>query len=927
MRKLPFFKSECLTRFMVSLLLCFGVLLSLLFTFGAQRSAALALLVAGLLTLLFTALSALRRGRLILVGGMLAAALLQLVLPDYGFFGAAFEAAKAVVLYFNDVPSAAALFSDELALTLAVVLSVVCYAFSSRSVGFLPATILVVMTLFGMWSLEKGQYLWYAAPALIALLLMISQTSHEKINLLEVLPLAAIVVALAMLLVPAGKVVIEPLYESAMSLRQSIIDRFFFTEERNVFTLAAYGYYPLGNRLGGEAEPSEAPVMLVKTDGRTLLRAVSKDEYTGLIWRDTSSAGRIRYSDPFMRSLRESVFLEKLPSQAVRAASTLLDEHAISVQMQNTATSTLFTPVFPRSLDTSGMVAYFNRAGELFTTRDLVRDDKYTVFAPILEGGDSALGSLMAAVGLTQDENYADILKTYTQLPAHLTNTSDAARMSKDVDDIVASSSTPYEKACAIMRHLQRYYRYTLSPDEPPDSQDFVTYFLYVGKEGYCTYFASAMTVMCRMAGLPARYVEGFVAEPSSDGLAYVTGENAHAWTEVYFEGFGWVPFDPTPSSHGQSDDTPPDPPEPTPTPTPELPENSDSDPTPSPEPPPDQPNDEPEPSDQPSQEPDEQQDPQPPDDENSFPWWWLLLAALVLAALIYRVYSRMPNQMAKRETDAEKKIFLYGSAAFTVMKLLKRTPRAGETPLFFARRMDRNKAFPTPILPLWRMMALSHYGRFLPDERQAAEARGVFERLYKPQKPLLKLRFMLLCAFTGSCYTSLDTELAHVEPPRQYSYQAKAGSAGKKNKGRAKKSNGKWDDRKKRPSPRSGGEPARNAHPKKRAVRDASRMRGKSEAVLRTRDQEYADASRQTDADVPSDGPHAQRDVPDAGAEGARGGVRSEASARESGAGGGHGPNARMLRASEDGMPPWEDRNGESGPAAPPRRRRQDRE
>lgn len=834
MRRLPFFKNERIARLVISLLLCFGVLLVLLFTFGAQRSAAMALLTAGLLTLLFTAVGALKRGRLILAGTALAAALLQLVLPDYGLFGSALEAAKAVVLYFNDVSSATVMFSDELALTLAVGLSVICYAFSSRSVGFLPATILVVMTLFGMWSLEKGEYLWYAVPALIALLLMVSQTSHEKINLFEVLPLAAIVVVLAMLILPSGKTAIGPLYDAAMDLRQNIIDRFFFTEERNVFTLAAYGYYPLGNRLGGEAEPSDAPVMLVKTDSRTLLRAVSKDEYTGLTWRDTSSAGRSRYLDPFMRSLRESVFLENLPAQAVRAASTLLDEHAISIQMQNTATSTLFTPIFLRSLDTFDMVAYFNRAGELFTTRDLVRDDRYTVFAPILEGGDSALGSLMAAVGQTQDENYAEILKTYTQLPDHLTNTSDAARIQQDVDNIISASSTPYEKACAIMRHLQRYYRYTLTPDEPPDSQDFVTYFLYVGKEGYCTYFASAMTVLCRMAGLPARYVEGFVAEPASDGLAYVTGENAHAWTEVYFEGFGWVPFDPTPSTHGQSEDTPPDSPDPTPTPTPEPPDDSDSDPTPSPEPPQDQPDDEPDPSEQPSEEPDDQQEPQPPDEGNSFPWWWLLLAVLALAALIYRIRSRMPNQMARRETDAEKQIFLYGSAAFTVMKLLKRTPRAGETPLFFARRMDRNKAFPTPILPLWRMMALSHYGRFEPDEKQAAEAKGVFERLYKPQKPLLKLRFMLLCAFSKRCYTSLDTELVHVEPRREYSYQEKlkqAGSGKKRSKGkksagspRASEMRGGRRDKQRGPSPKDGSGPTRPAHPEGKNDKDGER-------------------------------------------------------------------------------------------------------
>ena len=112
---------------------------------------------------------------------------------------------------------------------------------------------------------------------------------------------------------------------------------------------------------------------------------------------------------------------------------------------------------------------------------------------------------------------------------------------------MIADAATPYEQACAILRHLQRYYRYTLSPVTPPENQDFVTYFLYVGKEGYCTYFASAMTVLCRMAGLPARYVEGFLAQPDSSGFAYVTGQNAHAWTEAYFEGFGWVPFDPYP--------------------------------------------------------------------------------------------------------------------------------------------------------------------------------------------------------------------------------------------------------------------------------------------------------------------------------------------------------------------------------------------
>lgn len=251
---------------------------------------------------------------------------------------------------------------------------------------------------------------------------------------------------------------------------------------------------------------------------------------------------------------------------------------------------------------------------------------------------------------------------------------------------MIADAATPYEQACAILRHLQRYYRYTLSPVTPPENQDFVTYFLYVGKEGYCTYFASAMTVLCRMAGLPARYVEGFLAQPDSSGFAYVTGQNAHAWTEVYFEGFGWVPFDPTPAQQNV-DQQPPqnDPePEPTPTPSPEPPQDEPDQPTPSPENP--EQSNEPDDTDTPDDEPDQKDPPSP--------WLWLLLLLLAaVAAVCVRIFLRMPDRMAKKQQNVSDQIFLYGSAAYTLMKLTGRTPRKGETPLRFARRMDKQRA------------------------------------------------------------------------------------------------------------------------------------------------------------------------------------------------------------------------------------------
>lgn len=160
----------------------------------------------------------------------------------------------------------------------------------------------------------RRNHLWFATPALVALLLLVSQTSHEKSNLFQVLPLAVAVVALAMLLLPSGQTVIQPLYDKAMELRQTISDYLFFTDPRNVFTLGNYGYYPQGNaRLGGPTQPSDSPVMTVKTDSRTLLRAISKDEYTGLTWRSTASQGAASMSAAVAKSPGKACFWKTCP--------------------------------------------------------------------------------------------------------------------------------------------------------------------------------------------------------------------------------------------------------------------------------------------------------------------------------------------------------------------------------------------------------------------------------------------------------------------------------------------------------------------------------------------------------------------------------------------------------------------------------------
>ncbi len=114
---------------------------------------------------------------------------------------------------------------------------------------------------------------------------------------------------------------------------------------------------------------------------------------------------------------------------------------------------------------------------------------------------------------------------------------------------LTVDAATDYDKAAAIEKYV-RTFRYDLNVAAPPPGRDVVDYFLFDSKAGYCDYTASAMVVLLRAAGVPARMATGY-AGGSFDYQrnAYViTGEQGHAWPEVYFSGIGWVEFEPTPS-------------------------------------------------------------------------------------------------------------------------------------------------------------------------------------------------------------------------------------------------------------------------------------------------------------------------------------------------------------------------------------------
>ncbi len=132
----------------------------------------------------------------------------------------------------------------------------------------------------------------------------------------------------------------------------------------------------------------------------------------------------------------------------------------------------------------------------------------------------------------------------YLQLPATL-----PPRVRVLAQDVVAQAhaATPWTKAVALASWLQATYPYDLRVTPPPVGVDWADYFLFTARQGYCMYFATAMTVMARVDGIPARLATGY-SPPAPGGQAgvYTIWLPGHAWAELYFPAVGWVPFDAT---------------------------------------------------------------------------------------------------------------------------------------------------------------------------------------------------------------------------------------------------------------------------------------------------------------------------------------------------------------------------------------------
>ncbi len=503
----------------------------------------------------------------------------------------------------------------------------------------------------------------------------------------------------------------KQVYDLLERFNNYIADYTNFDRPRHTYSIARFGFMPMGTRLGGPVELSDEEMLHVKAEGSLLLRGAVYNKYTGQRWEDSTGSGQYRFRDD-QNGLRQSVFDLTRPQlsegdneQFQRFVST--QEFTLVPVVDSS--SALFTPyrgvTEVESLKFMGVLPRYNEKGELFSSGDLRAGYGYTVTAEYLDYNAAGFETLMdrlLGLGLTDTAQQADwVREKYLDLPTGIDQmvyvlANDLANGYKVTNliysngelsgfDAIAGDGKPindYEKALAIRDFLKSNFKYSLKPTTPPEHTDFVSWFIANTDEkdsipsGYCTYYASAMAVMARIAGIPSRYCEGYAmpSKTNQDGVYVVRGNNAHAWAELYFEGIGWIPFDATPAADDTGD------------------ENTGVDTGMDPFPIPTKP-----PMEQEDTSQNELPDGNPLTWEDIAPYLWLLpvlmFAALlgwVVAKLIWARIRISNRYVLRKHNDHSKACAYYYSESLKLLEFYNYPLKTGETPAAYAIRIDR---------------------------------------------------------------------------------------------------------------------------------------------------------------------------------------------------------------------------------------------
>lgn len=341
------------------------------------------------------------------------------------------------------------------------------------------------------------------------------------------------------------------------------------------FSIGDDGFYPLGAQLGGSMKQKDEAVAKVEGIVPSLLKVQSSDYYNGQRWQRLVNNPNYRFASPFNAEVESEIFNprgdENFLSYLNLIPEKLYKDYEYSLLPLRGGSQLLFLSGTPTNLVSSreeALLFYFNQAGTVYARASFNNKHSYKVEA--YDISSSSLGLSEETSGLVTPAQLDEALKKYTAAGFSLANKNNAYKNYLQVPDTdpykkagkvqaLAEQLTKgikgnYQKTSAILKYFTENpeFSYNLTVENPPSGQDFVEHFLE-SKVGYCTYYATAATMLLRSAGIPARFVEGYgltaenIQQMNLGKEVLLNSINAHAWTEVYLDGIGWIAIDPTP--------------------------------------------------------------------------------------------------------------------------------------------------------------------------------------------------------------------------------------------------------------------------------------------------------------------------------------------------------------------------------------------
>ncbi|GAB3800234.1 DUF4129 domain-containing transglutaminase family protein [Virgibacillus kimchii] len=295
------------------------------------------------------------------------------------------------------------------------------------------------------------------------------------------------------------------------------------------------GYGEDDSQLGGSFVQDYTPVFHATANEAHYWRIETKDVYTGKGWEASDG--------PEYQRLPGGVGVNTF-NEGSDAVETEQLESMVEFQ-DNVSIEKLVYPYGLRQVYAAQATFHmdlFTEAVQTQLNHEVVQLEQYTL------SYDRPSFSVDKLREVERNEN--EVVDSFLQLPEELPE-----RVSDLAVEITEEHDTKYDKARAVEQYFSSNdFQYeTTGVPVPGEDEDYVDQFLFESQIGYCDNFSTSMVVLLRSIDIPARWVKGFTGgeviqdgDSNSANVYEITNANAHSWVEVYFEGVGWIPFEPT---------------------------------------------------------------------------------------------------------------------------------------------------------------------------------------------------------------------------------------------------------------------------------------------------------------------------------------------------------------------------------------------